>query len=167
MSEPFNTNDTINAARDTLASMTGLRAAYSIPDDADAGLVDFEHLPVLTVGMALRQPMRWDRHAAGKGLWFWHLDLFLFLERGEMRSELQAAHAMKLHEGWFKKVADKLMKNMSLGVPQTSAGSRGSGGNVYTPEIGHYQWSETQTFWGIGFIVPVSQYHSQSTSRSE
>jgi hypothetical protein len=120
--------------------------------------------PTFVVSEALAEPSEWRFKTLGILLHRWTAEVQLFLA-----PQLVPQHECeRLTYGWAALVAGALVASRSLDNTAYFIGDSGFDSRLMTVQAGYLSWysdvdKEPASFWGIRFLIPVTQAHAMET----
>jgi len=124
------------------------------PQDFES--IEFTTLPVVVLSEVVNNQNQWlyDAHDLSESVWA--IEALVFLYPGPLTTEPAAHEAEKLHNPWPLALADILYNQQDL---YRTVVRVGQGKKLFDWTVGQIDFWQ-KVFWGIRFVLPVSQSHS-------
>lgn len=137
-------------------------AVWVYPNEYES--IEAEPLPVLIVSEVINQPESWHMEARGRGGHHWNMEILAMLALGPLTNDRASAIAEQRVRPWRRAVYNLLSANLTLTGTALTIGQAGGGrffpAELFKAQIGHIHWW-TKVYWGIRFVVPVTQSFTQ------
>ena len=161
----YDVDDALIALRDVIASqMVSPKPAYVwvYPKQQDVIRLTEDNIPAVLVSQVVNVPAQYGRKAIGLARHSWSAEILIFLAKGLLVNDAQAAVVAAMQVDWLKGLGSILFKNMTLNGRVNVIGDGRTPGTLFDYRIGHIHWAPGQEYWGIRAVLPVMQLHRQT-----
>lgn len=159
----YDIDDALVALRDAIASHLSNprpQAVWVWPKQHEQVILSDDNLPAVVVSQVVNTPGEYGRKASGLARHIWAAEILIFLSKGTLTNQAEAARVQALQVDWLRGMAAALFQNLSLNGRAQMIGDGRTPGTLFEYRIGHIHWDRA-VFWGIRMVLPVMQLHKQ------